>query len=405
MRNGEFLSTPSARRATHLFPVGVGGTHISIHALREEGDWLTFWTSGVCPSFLSTPSARRATAAAHRQWRPDRISIHALREEGDRSARSYADTERYFYPRPPRGGRLRSRASGKQNHKAFLSTPSARRATSMRCAAEKVSSKFLSTPSARRATWAHPRPPTYSIISIHALREEGDPGQGDGPACTGYFYPRPPRGGRRSKVKMENGNLLFLSTPSARRATLPPSCWAKPVTYFYPRPPRGGRPDHCTDDRRCGQISIHALREEGDPQSRRTSTWRTNFYPRPPRGGRLCVPVFVLSRALFLSTPSARRATVQAERRLASRDISIHALREEGDISFTLKLRQIILFLSTPSARRATGKKIVDYILNLYISIHALREEGDAFRRKRYSAHRRFLSTPSARRATSIPES
>ena len=36
------------------------------------------------------------------------------------------------------------------------------------------------------------------------------------------------------------------------------------VRYFYPRPPRGGRPD-TSDLRFCRQcISIHALREEGD---------------------------------------------------------------------------------------------------------------------------------------------
>ena len=33
-----FLSTPSARRATTRFEVCKGGYHISIHALREEGD-------------------------------------------------------------------------------------------------------------------------------------------------------------------------------------------------------------------------------------------------------------------------------------------------------------------------------------------------------------------------------
>ena len=57
--------------------------------------------------------------------------------------------------------------------------------------------------------------------------------------------------------------------------------------------------------------------------------------------------------------------------------ISIHALREEGDVT---KLSQ-------------SNKNI--------ISIHALREEGDSIL-KRWSKHtRRFLSTPSARRATS----
>ena len=56
--------------------------------------------------FLSTPSARRAT-----YW----SALNIL---------SY----RYFYPRPPRGGRLDVRRTA-QSGRRFLSTPSARRAT------------------------------------------------------------------------------------------------------------------------------------------------------------------------------------------------------------------------------------------------------------------------------------
>ena len=57
-------------------------------------------------------------------------------------------------------------------------------------------------------------------------------------------------------------------------------------------------------------------------------------------------------------------------------NISIHALREEGD-SFSLSSNGTVnLFLSTPSARRATFlRRPVDKATN--ISIHALREEGD----------------------------
>ena len=34
-------------------------------------------------------------------------------------------------------------------------------------------------------------------------------------------------------------------------------------------------------------ISIHALREEGDPLDWYIQHGKKNFYPRPPRGGRL----------------------------------------------------------------------------------------------------------------------
>ena len=60
---------------------------------------------------------------------------------------------------------------------------------------------------------------------------------------------------------------------------------------------------------------------------------KKDFYPRPPRGGRLGMRVVFRGRAKFLSTPSARRATI------------------EGVIVFTHRI-----FLSTPSARRATAK-------------------------------------------------
>ena len=58
-----------------------------------------------------------------------KISIHALREEGDEAFRQDNANFKHFYPRPPRGGR--PIATGRLTvHSRFLSTPSARRATS-----------------------------------------------------------------------------------------------------------------------------------------------------------------------------------------------------------------------------------------------------------------------------------
>ena len=56
-------------------------------------------------------------------------------------------------------------------------------------------------------------------ISIHALREEGDEDALD------FLF----------EV------LGFLSTPSARRATIPAARVVLDDLDFYPRPPRGGR--------------------------------------------------------------------------------------------------------------------------------------------------------------------
>ena len=191
--------------------------------------------------------------------------------------------------------------------------------------------KFLSTPSARRATWSgpwrrpshrhfYPHPPRggrrfalatiigYIPISIHALREEGDRPAGHLPPPVRYFYPRPPRGGRHFSSADKTADQRFLSTPSVRRAT-----------------ERDARTGSGTE------ISIHALREEGDKAFAMGPSIFSDFYPRPPRGGRR-VPIYSrLHPSQFLSTPSARRATFEGILGRQTPEISIHALREEGD--------------------------------------------------------------------------
>ena len=79
---------------------------------------------------------------------------------------------------------------------------------------------------------------------------------------------------------------------------------------------------------------------------------------------------------IFLSTPSARRATYGEHQVWILKGISIHALREEGDRNHSCQIMAYALFLSTPSARRATTSCNVQPRY-LVISIHALREEGD----------------------------
>ena len=146
--------------------------------------------------------------------------------------------------------------------RGFLSTPSARRATSWgRC--RRCAGRFLSTPSARRAT----KQPVFSnnrrIISIHALREEGDSGASVGLKSTHNFYPRPPRGGRPTNLAAFADREIFLSTPSARRATvqLPHDVQIRPISIHALRE-EGDLIDalEALDE----GISIHALREEGD---------------------------------------------------------------------------------------------------------------------------------------------
>ena len=85
-----------------------------------------------------------------------------------------------------------------------------------------------------------------------------------------------------------------------------------------------------------------------------------------------------LAARIFLSTPSARRATCHFRSIPHWRNISIHALREEGDACVGRRDQVTHQFLSTPSARRATRIRSA-YTLAMMISIHALREEGDPF--------------------------
>ena len=79
---------------------------------------------------------------------------------------------------------------------------------------------------------------------------------------------------------------------------------------------------------------------------------------------------------IFLSTPSARRATFKYfVKILTASFLSTPSARRATTIN---QLRQAfqIQFLSTPSARRATDFAGLSYHAR-YISIHALREEGD----------------------------
>ena len=174
MLGDQFLSTPSARRATrpqamvkrhkaNFYPRPPRGgrpppgslsrryKHISIHALREEGDDIL----------------RHVHAGV------SMISIHALREEGDGWPQCRAPAYPYFYPRPPRGGRPILWRS------AATASP-----ISIHALREEGDSLVFDC-----CQILH--------ISIHALREEGDGRHGPAVALVAEF----------------------LSTPSARRAT------------------------------------------------------------------------------------------------------------------------------------------------------------------------------------------
>ena len=101
--------------------------------------------------FLSTPSARRATHSAAVNSSTTDISIHALREEGDRASDAERMENADFYPRPPRGGRPGTPKRTARLKIHFYSRPprGGRQDITNQVS---TAQEFLSTPSARMAT-------------------------------------------------------------------------------------------------------------------------------------------------------------------------------------------------------------------------------------------------------------
>ena len=169
-------------------------------------------------------------------------------------------------------------------------------------------------------------------ISIHALREEGD----------------------AFDLRDAVNGFVFLSTPSARRATQGLEQYNRHNQNFYPRPLRGGRPIALGEATATAIFLSTPSARRATPRRRRSRCRCGHFYPRPLRGGRPNKQSCGIIQLKFLSTPSARRATeaeygsktpeayfyprpLRGGRRLwswrhaACLFISIHALCEEGD--------------------------------------------------------------------------
>ena len=259
----QFLSTPSARRATGPAGAPPRTLPISIHALREEGDRRTGASSKKPHYFYPRPPRGGRPACASVEAVEAVISIHALREEGDEFVPFYRLSWCDFYPRPPRGGRLALPDLQRQGNNFYPRPPRGGRPEDQ---AQRRVEQGISIHALREEGDARPTTACRSSwISIHALREEGDTAR--------QFLRRDSSG--------------FLSTPSARRATGTVIRMDGVSCNFYPRPPRGGRPAPRSCRCRVQTISIHALREEGDRKILGKKS------PQTP----------------FLSTPSARRAT------------------------------------------------------------------------------------------------
>ena len=192
------------------------------------------------------------------------ISIHALREEGDHTSNAKTPIVYNFYPRPPRGGR--PFRDGR---------PDLLRCISIHALREEGDA-------------AAPTGCLCAKISIHALREEGDPFNYEGKLRDFLISIHALR---------EEGDLRRYCKKTKREQ----------ISIHALREEGDFLVGRCSTD--LHRISIHALREEGDRGRRVQPCGRVDFYPRPPRGGRHLTAFGPNKRKLFLSTPSARRAT------------------------------------------------------------------------------------------------
>ena len=212
---------------------------------------------------------------------------------------------RYFYPRPPDGGRHGGSKSGRSGTTDFYPRPPGggrRQGVSCPCPRKYFYPRPPGGGRPRKqgrclnmAINFYPRPPgggrpvraANKSISIHALRVEGDQPFRIYRITRPNFYPRPPGGGRRAAPPPKL-LLLEISIHALRVEGDKGGVILADTTF----------------------ISIHALRVEGDAKALLLCTLSQNFYPRPPGGGRPLAWVRIGTATRFLSTPSGWRATL-----------------------------------------------------------------------------------------------
>ena len=192
-------------------------------------------------------------------------------------------------------------------------------------------STFLSTPSVGRATGRNVQGGVHILISIHALRGEGDPPSVPAAALPYNFYPRPPWGGRPASVFAPCASLaisihalrgegdgqqqhypfrhLRISIHALRGEGDGRESASQKQSKISIHALRGEGDQFPANQVELVAISIHALRGEGDSHHAAGVESARYFYPRPPWGGRRRIPGICRYTAEFLSTPSVGRAT------------------------------------------------------------------------------------------------
>ena len=191
------------------------------------------------------------------------ISIHAPREGSDGGQLLHQQGGRDFYPRSPRGERLAD-PELRTTQSGFLSTLPARGATSWSCGGFQVPGHF------------YPRSPRGERLPGPFL-----------PVLRGYISIHAPREGSDSDtLYLNNEEVIFLSTLPARGATSRVIVPAGIFSHISIHAPREGSDSVLYIAALGIVISIHAPREGSDISSDIVNLLYKYFYPRSPRGER-----------------------------------------------------------------------------------------------------------------------
>ena len=329
-------------------------------------------------TFQSTPSGGKATTAPTPMW----------------------SERRSFNPRLP-GGRRPLAKKTHSAHPLFQSTPSGGKATGRGPLASRDEGVSIHAFRGEGDSADAPQRTRYRV-SIHAFRGEGDFASASRVVFAYRFNPRLPGGrrhvriavgcaarsfnprlpgGRRHRgvadphlVRRFNPRLPGGRRPGGRRSTL--------RMVSFQSTPSGGKATWVYDERGVWEyVSIHAFRGEGDQLARIQGVLAARFQSTPS-GGKATLLVLITGICILCFNPrlpGGRRLPARVAD-FASRAVSIHAFRGEGD-----------------------AIQFYPYDSPVLVSIHAFRGEGDHHRLHRHLHHRRFQSTPSGGKATATP--
>ena len=247
---------------------------VVVHYPRST-NWIT--------SFQSTPPARGATCGLLARRERRGVSIHAPRAGGDPPGGRRVRPGRRFNPRPPRGGRRAARAPaprcacfnprpprggrrgrGREADDA-RSTPPARGATPGVGAGGGGDHVSIHAPRAGGDVLIPFRRRDLNQVSIHAPRAGGDWWPRMIEAGSTGFNPRPPRGGRPFRPRIQPNRLdVSIHAPRAGgdRSAPPPRAGA--LTFQSTPPARGATAGRRHVDGGVEGVSIHAPRAGGD---------------------------------------------------------------------------------------------------------------------------------------------